>query len=124
MSPADMKLEGMRVADMDAEDMTAGGTWTGSSQRRQQWRQIQVTYGMLRRLMRLRILGGLGVIWLAGGPLRRRMLARLVVVVQLGSAHLARRILSLLVGIILPRAIGIVGIVGVRRIAGHLCVKE
>jgi hypothetical protein len=124
MSPAYMKLEGMRVAGMDAEDMTAGGTWTGSSQRRQQWRQTQVTYGMLRRLMRLRILGGLGVIWLAGGPLRRRMLARLVVVVQLGSAHLARRILSLLVGIILPRAIGIVGIVGVRRIAGHLCVKE
>lgn len=39
MSPADMKLEGMRVADMDAEDMTAGGTWTGSSQRCQQWRQ-------------------------------------------------------------------------------------
>jgi hypothetical protein len=76
--------------------------------------------------MRLRILGsmGLGVIWLAGAPLRRRMLARLVVVVQLGSAHLARRILSLLVGIILPRAIGVVGIVGVRRIAGHLCVKE
>lgn len=71
--------------------------------------------------MRLRILGGLGVIWLAGAPLRRRMLARLVVVVQLGSAHLARRILSLLVGIILPRAIGVVGIVGFRRIAGHLC---